>query len=288
MSATGRVKASIGRPSFLKGDELFAYNKERYGDTIRKYRIKKGLNQPQLAQMLGVTKNAIPNWEAGRARPDINYILAMCDVLGISISTFFGSPTNAADLPIEEQRLLSNYRVLSEVNKRVVVNLIDTMIESEDVILRERCENGFERIQRNDLRASAGVGYYLSDGGERDYAYVRVSREACRADEIITVSGDSMEPTFRHGDDLFVEHTPALDLGEIGIFVAAGEGYVKEYQMDGLHSHNPAYPVMKFRVDDNVRCVGRVLGVVSKDQYATPLELEVMEDIRREKAGQPE
>ena len=50
------------------------------------------------------------------------------------------------------------------------------MIESEDAILRERCENGFERIQRNDLRASAGVGYYLSDGGERDYAYVRVSR----------------------------------------------------------------------------------------------------------------
>ena len=288
MSATGTEKVSIGRPSFLKGDELFAFNKERYGDTIRKYRVKKGLNQPQLAKLLGVTKNAIPNWEAGRARPDINYILALCDVLDISISTFFGSPTRAADLPIEEQRLLSNYRVLSKANKRVIVNLIDAMIENEDATLRERCENGFEHILRGDLRASAGIGYYLDAGSERDYAYVRVSREACRADEIITVSGDSMEPTFRHGDDLFVEYTPALDPGEIGIFVAAGEGFVKEFQNDGLHSHNPEYPVLKFKEDDNLCCVGRVLGIVSKDQYATNLELEIMEDIRREKAGQKE
>ena len=286
MSTNGKVKAVIGRPSVLKGEELLAFNKAQYGDTIRKYRIKKGLNQPQLAKLLGVSKGAIPNWEMGRTRPDTNFIPALCDILGISISTFFGIPTRAADLPTGEQRLLSNYRILSELNKRAVVNLIDTMIENEDAVLRERCENGFERIQRNDLRASAGSGYYLDGSGECDYAYVRVSRDACRADEIVTVSGDSMEPTFRHGDDLFVEYTPALDPGEIGIFVAAGEGYVKEFQIDGLHSHNPEYPVLKFKEDDNVRCVGRVLGIVGKDQYATALELEIMEDIRKEKAEQ--
>ena len=164
--------------------------------------------------------------------------------------------------------------------------MIDTMIQNEDAALRQRCENGFERIHRGDLRASAGTGYYLDNGVDHEFAYVRVSREACRAHEIITVSGDSMEPTFRHGDDLFVEHTQALDPGEIGIFVTGGEGYVKEYQRDGLHSHNPQYPVLKYKEGDHVRCIGRVLGVVDKDQYATPLELEVMEDIRKEKAGQ--
>lgn len=285
MNSSGMTKASIGRPSILKGEKLFAFNKARYGDTIRKYRLKRGLNQPQLAKLVGVSKNAIPNWEAGRARPDTNFIPAICDALGISISTFFGTPSKATDLPIEEQRLLSNFRVLSEPNQRAIENLIGTMIKNEDTLLRERCENGFECIRHSDLRASAGTGYNLDNSSECDYVYVRVSREACRADEIITVSGDSMKPTFQNGDDLFVEYTNVLEPGEIGIFVAAGEGFVKEFQRDGLHSHNPRYPVMKFKEDDNVRCVGRVLGIVGKDQFATDLELEVMEDIRKEKGG---
>ena len=125
----------------------------------------------------------------------------------------------------------------------------------------------------------------MSIDDEAEYVYVRVSREACRCDEIITVSGDSMTPTYRDGDDLFVEYTSAIDPGEIGVFVAAGEGYVKEFQPDGLYSHNPEYPALKFQEDDNVHCVGRVLGVVGRDQYATETELAVIDELCREKAG---
>jgi signal peptidase I len=42
------------------------------------------------------------------------------------------------------------------------------------------------------------------------------SPRACMAIEIITVTGDSMEPTFHDGDDLLVEHTKELSPGEIG------------------------------------------------------------------------
>ena len=277
---------NVGNTGQLRGEKLFAFNKAHYGDKIREYRLKKGLNQPQLARLIGVTKNAIPNWEAGRTRPDTNYIPALCEALGISASTFFGSPGSISDLAVAEQRLVKNYRFLSVLNKRMIANLINTILDNEDHQLRERCENGFELVQRNELKASAGTGYYLGDDHESEYVYVRIGREACRADEIITVSGDSMSPTYQHGDDLFVEHSPAINPGEIGIFVVGGEGYVKEFQEDGLHSHNPTYPVMEFSAYDDVNCVGRVLGVVSKDQYATDLELEIIAEIQREKAGQ--
>ena len=59
--------------------------------------------------------------------------------------------------------------------------------------------------------------------------------------------------------------------------------FVKEYQPDGLHSHNPEYPVLHFSDGDDVRCVGRVLGVVDPDQYANDVELEMLEEIRHEK-----
>jgi len=118
-------------PGTLKGDSLFAFNKTYYGDKIRAYRLAAGLNQPQLAEKVGVKKNAVSNWEAGRGRPDINFIPILCDVMGISISAFFGAPERVADLPTEEQRLLSKYRDLSAANQRIVGRLIDAMEDEE-------------------------------------------------------------------------------------------------------------------------------------------------------------
>ena len=84
---------------------------------------------------------------------------------------------------------------------------------------------------------------------------------------------------FRDGDELLVEYTPEIREGEIGIFVVAGEGFVKEYRSDGLHSHNPKYKPIRPMQDDNFRCVGRVLGAVTEDMLATPQELAVLSEV---------
>ena len=55
---------------------------------------------------------------------------------------------------------------------------------------------------------------------------------------------------------------PEIRPGEIGIFLVGGQGTVKEYQPDGLHPHNPAYPVVRPEEGKEIRCVGRVLGAV--------------------------
>jgi hypothetical protein len=47
---------------------------------------------------------------------------------------------------------------------------------------------------------------------------------------------------------------------------------VKEYQRDGLHSHNPKYKTIRPTEDDNIHCIGRVLGVVDDNWRATPEE----------------
>ena len=266
-----------------KAKELYQFNKEQYGERIRALRIKCGLSQPQLAAKVGVKKNAVCNWEAGRGRPDMNLLPPLSEALGVSISALFGSPARLGELTFDEQRHLTNYRSLTRYDRTLVDCMVDTMIENNDAAFKANCERDFERLRRSDLLASAGTGFYLSDESKAEYVFARVSRNVCRADEIISVTGDSMEPTYHDGDDLLVEHADRIEPGEIGIFVAAGEGFVKEYQKDGLHSHNPAYPVMKFSADDNVRCTGRVLGVLEKDQYATGLEQEVLEDIYREK-----
>lgn len=280
---TGTPRGNVASNAEAKETKLIRFNRATYGEVIRYYRLKLGLNTVQFAEKIHSSKNNVCNWETGRARPDINLLPGICAGLGISIGKFFGLPSTDKELSTHEQRLLSHYNSLSPENQKLVDTMIDTMLESQDCEFRVRCEQGFERIFHNDNCSAAGIGYALSDQVRGEYVYIRTSRNACLADEIITVSGDSMEPTLHDGDDLFVEHTSVIEPGEIGIFTVGGDGYVKEYQPDGLHSHNPAYPVMKFCEDDHVRCVGRVLGVVEKEQYPTREEAAMLEEIRRER-----
>ena len=70
-----------------------------------------------------------------------------------------------------------------------------------------------------------------------------------------------MEPEFSDGDYIYVTKRESIDFGEVGIFVAEGSVYMKEYTPSGLKSFNPAYKLIRFY--DDVRCLGKVLGKVS-------------------------
>lgn len=254
-------------------------NRAEFGDKIRAYRKACALSQPQLAEILGVTKNSITNWETGISRPELQMIPKLCQALSISADLFFGMPASKTVLDKSELAHMNLYRSLDRYKQRTVDALMESMIENDLLAFREDCVKTFSHIERDELPASAGTGMPLTDSYEHEYVFLRNSRSVCRADTIITVSGDSMLPTFRDGDDLLVEYTPEINPGEIGIFIVAGEGFVKEYQPDGLHSHNPKYKTIHPGLDDNFRCIGRVLGIVTEDMLPTPRELDVLNEV---------
>lgn len=262
-----------------KAERTRLQNKATFGDKIRTYRTAKGLSQPQLADLLGVTKNAITNWESGASRPDIANIPLLCAHLGISADVFFDMPVSGPSLTKAEQEHMKLYRSLDRFKQRSVDTLMESMIENDLLAFREQCREAFTRLGHHELPASAGTGMPLTDSNDSEKVFLRNSRSVCRADTIITVTGDSMLPTFQDGDELLVEYTPEINVGEIGIFVVAGEGFVKEYQPDGLHSHNPKYKTILPTQDDNFRCVGRVLDVITEDMLATPRELAVLNEM---------
>lgn len=252
----------------------------RLGSLIREKRMAKRLTQEQLASQFGINKNAIGAWEQGRNSPKVEDIPTLCKALDISLFEFFGIDPPYEDTP-EARALLNKIQELNPYNFNLIDKLADTMIEAQEEEHRRAIVQSIRCILRNEEKAAAGLGNPLGDNIHGSHIYLYGNALIWQADEVITVTGDSMEPTYYDGDELLVEHTESISSGQIGIFVADGEGLVKEYQPDGLHSHNPKYPVRHFTDDDNVRCVGRVLGKLERKQYASPGDIAIYKDSKR-------
>ncbi|ALS02106.1 XRE family transcriptional regulator [Enterococcus silesiacus] len=55
------------------------------GDKIKEQRLKKELTQEQLSELLNVSRSTVSSWEVGRNYPDLETIVAISDLFGISL-----------------------------------------------------------------------------------------------------------------------------------------------------------------------------------------------------------
>ena len=265
-----------------RSEKTADFNKTRYGELIRSCRKKEDLTQADLANKLGIPKTYVGHWEAGRSRPDLNLIPGLCNALGISLSCFFDAPESEDALTEKERRFMEGYRKVDIRDRMILDSTLETMITLKEEALWDYCRKNFFVIDHNYQTAAAGSGTILEEDTETYQMFIRINPKAKRADEIVAVSGSSMEPMFHHGQDVYVEHTPDLEIGEIGLFIVNGNGYIKQLQDGYLHSLNPEYDDIELHESDTTRIVGRVLGAVDKDDYPNDDELRILQELDRE------
>ena len=239
-------------------------------ERIQHYRDVMGMEQKALADLVGVTANSISNWENGRSRPDVNLLPAICNALNITLYDLFALNDPTIKYTARQQMLVDEFTALSEGHKKAVENLVDTLSQVEAA---ENCPE-LTVLTYFSRQLAAGFGDPTEFDDEGEDVYVYSSPDVDRADCIFTVNGNSMEPTYCDGDLVFVRHAASLQEGEIGIFVTGDTGYIKEYHRDGLYSHNPAYQPIIFSEGTEVRCIGRVIGKVSQDDWADDESIE--------------
>ena len=248
-------------------------------ERIRFYREAIGMERSAFANAIGVTGNAVSNWETGRTRPDINLIPRICDALSIS-------PYQLFDLKVPDQRysdaeagLIDCYRELSEGNKRALRILASNL---KDAQIGDACPDiTVLRLVEKGLAAGTGDPSEFEENSEPIYLYS--SPLISRANYVFSVCGDSMEPEFKDNDLVLVQAIPSgpeLQYGEIGAFIKGNEQFVKVYEEDGLRSLNPKYPFMNFSgTEDTVYIIGRVIGTV--DQYKDLASQDDVEKFKR-------
>jgi transcriptional regulator with XRE-family HTH domain len=59
-------------------------------DRIRELRVQKNLTQAQVAERLGITKNAVNSWEKSASSPTLKNVAELAGILGVSTDYLLG------------------------------------------------------------------------------------------------------------------------------------------------------------------------------------------------------
>ena len=93
----------------------------KIGRFIAECRKKANLTQMQLAEKLGITDKAVSKWERGVAMPDTSIMLALCDILCISVNELLSGEKIDMEHNNQknEQLLLDMAKELEQKNKTI-------------------------------------------------------------------------------------------------------------------------------------------------------------------------
>ena len=235
---------------------------------IVKGRQDSKLKQSEVGKLLGIKGNTISDWERGRTEPDIDSYIKLCKIYDINpaeaLNSVYGLNDNEDFLLTKfETSHIKKYRTLDTHGK----DMVDTVLGKEydrcqilpDQAREERAEYNVVRLPYPDNRASAGTGDEFLSDVTRSIS-VKENRLTVRADLVIKVDGESMEPLYSDGDLVLVHRQPAVEIGAIGIYATNGKGYIKKQGKDRLISVNPAYPDITPEDSYIYKCFGEVIG----------------------------
>ena len=73
-------------------------NGEWFGPRLRELREGSGLTQDQLAEKVGVKRDAVARWEAGKREPGWSNVLALATALAVDVAAFNQEPAERGEV----------------------------------------------------------------------------------------------------------------------------------------------------------------------------------------------
>ena len=239
---------------------------------------KKGLSASAVEKRLGFGNGAIRRFSTNS--PSVDKIIALSNFLNVSVEYILFGTENVSEQPEDVQILVTYYKQLSERDKGIILGKAEALAELAAERAAEQAKKATKSVERAadeepmadqtdpqepfyvdicSLPTSAGTGIYLDDVTTEPLQIERTPI-AEAANYAVRVSGDSMETAYSDGDIVLVKTCPSVEIGEIGIFIVNGEGYIKKLGKDRLISLNPEYDDVPLHEEDTIYCRGRVLG----------------------------
>lgn len=104
-----------------------------FKERLREARVAKGLNQTELSLRIGLSKNAVSNYENGVSNPNVEVLYRLFQELDIDANYLFQDdiPIQKMSLTTEERDIMVNYRDLNERGQNMLKEYIRLLSEDK-------------------------------------------------------------------------------------------------------------------------------------------------------------
>ena len=239
------------------------------GSVIKDIRKNRKMTQKQLSELTGYSQNTISNHENGVRSLDENNIATYAKALNVTPDKFFEALSIKTSL---ENKIMIVDK--SETYKNNLMDLINELEESRQKKVYNFAKKEYNEQKSNvvDMRkwkdvyiqskVSAGRGIVDLDQQHKELisydGYV-----PSKYDLAFQVEGNSMEPMFRDGEVIFVEHQEEVRNGQLGVVTINDEAYIKKIYLEDdclrLVSLNKEYDDIIADSEDTIKVVGKVI-----------------------------
>ena len=211
---------------------------------------QRGWSLSEFARKLDLPKSSISRYFNKSRQLPINKINLFADTLGVSSEYLLG-------IKISNNDLLDIYNKLDSKRQSKVYEFASHQLDEQNGIQEEKV------VYLVRGRQSAAGSMIHVDDVDAEMGVLPSSIVPNGANELVQITGDSMEPLIKKGSEVYLRYQPTVEDGEIAIVRVEDDGVTCKYlYRDGknviLKSENPKYEDLIVDAE-KVSVIGKVL-----------------------------
>lgn len=121
-------------------DQRFTFNMNQTGRRISELRKKQNMTQMELADKLGISFQAVSNWERGSTMPDISKLPELAQIFNVTTDDLLGDASGL--LRSAAKGDLEQYMETNPVT-------MEELAEAAPLLLPDQAEKGFEKLTQD-------------------------------------------------------------------------------------------------------------------------------------------